>query len=186
MPQVLAAIVASLLGASVETRFGTKRVYLAGLAASLLSMALLIVSSFPTSDKTVAYGLLLGATASLGAGFGLAVPALNTFAATFHPTTVDRSILVLNALLGVGTVLAPLFVALFLGLGFWWGLPLTSALLLVALLLASLRLPLRVQATAGASSRARTRIPSRFWIYAALRSFTASARPPTATGLSST
>ena len=167
LPQVVAAIVASLLGAGLGTRFGTKRVYLAGLAASLLSMALLIVSSFLTSDKTVAYGLLLCATASLGAGFGLAVPALNTFAATFHPTAVDRSILVLNALLGLGTVLAPLFVAVFLGLGFWWGLPVTSALLLVGLLIASLRLPLRVQAAAGVSLRATTRIPSRFWIYAA-------------------
>ena len=53
--------------------------------------------------------------------------------------------LVLNALLGLGTVLAPVFVALFLGLGFWWGLPVISTLLLVALLVASVRLPLRVQ-----------------------------------------
>ena len=145
LPQVVAAIVASLLGASLGSRFGTKRVYLAGLVASLLSMALLIVSSFLTADKTAAYGLLLCATASLGAGFGLAVPALNTFAAAFHPTAVDRSVLVLNALLGLGTVLAPVFVALFLGLGFWWGLPVISTLLLVALLVASVRLPLRVQ-----------------------------------------
>jgi hypothetical protein len=51
--------------------------------------------------------LLLVATAFLGAGFGLGVPALNTFAAAFHPAAADRSILVLNALLGLGTVLAP-------------------------------------------------------------------------------
>ena len=166
LPQVIAAIVASLLGADLGRRFGTKRVYLAGLAAGLLSMALLIVSSFLTSEKAVAYGLLLSATASLGAGFGLAVPALNTFAAAFHPTAVDRSILVLNALLGLGTVLAPVFVALFLGLGFWWGLPVTSAVLLVALLVASLRLPLRVQAAGAGSARVTTGIPPRFWIYA--------------------
>jgi MFS family permease len=166
LPQVVAAIVASLLGAGLGSRFGTKRVYLAGLTAGLLSMVLLIVSSFLTSDKAVAYGLLLCATASLGAGFGLAVPALNTFAAAFHPTAVDRSILILNALLGLGTVLAPVFVALFLGLGFWWGLPMTSALLLVGLLIASLRLPLRVRATGTVSGRVRSGIPSRFWIYA--------------------
>ena len=97
---------------ALGSRFGTKRVYLAGLAAGVLAMVLLIVSSFLTSDKAVAYGLLLAAMASLGAGFGLAVPALNTFAAAFHPTAVDRSILVLNALLGLGTVLAPVCVAL--------------------------------------------------------------------------
>jgi len=34
---------------------------------------------------------------------------------------------VLNALLGAGTALAPIFVAIFVGLGFWWGLPVLSA-----------------------------------------------------------
>jgi hypothetical protein len=87
-------------------------------------------------------------------------------AAAFHPAAVDRAILTLNALLGLGTVLAPLFVALFVGLGFWWGLPITSALLLVALLAASLRLPLRVEAPERDESRAGGGIPARFWVYA--------------------
>ncbi|MGO9973069.1 MAG: MFS transporter [Solirubrobacteraceae bacterium] len=168
LPQVIAAIAASVLGARLGSRFTIKRVYLAGLAAGLLSMALLIVSSFLTSERSLDYVLLLVATGSLGAGFGLAVPALNTFAAAFHPGAVDRSILVLNALLGVGTVLAPVLVAVFVGLGFWWGLPVTSAVLLTALLLASLRLPLRVQTTTATSPRAAAGIPSRFWIYAGM------------------
>jgi MFS family permease len=166
LPQVVAAIAAALLGAGLGTRFGAKRVYLVGLAAGLLSMALLIVSSFLTEDTTLAYGLLLLATASLGAGFGLTVPTLNTFAAAFHPAAVDRSILVLNALLGLGTVLAPVFVALFVGLGFWWGLPLTSAILLGALVAVSLGLPLRVETAGAAAARAAKGIPSRFWVYA--------------------
>ena len=152
LPQVVAAITTALLGASLSSRFGAKRVYLVGLAASLVAMALLIVSSFIAEDA-LAYWLLLLATASLGAGFGLAVPTLNTFAAAFHPAAVDRSILVLNALLGLGTVLAPVFVAVFVGLGFWWGLPVTSAILLAALVAVSLRLPLRVE-TAGAADGA--------------------------------
>ena len=94
------------------------------------------------------------------------MPALNTLAAAFHAAAVDRSILVLNALLGVGTVLAPVFIAVFQGLGFWWGLPLTSAILLVAVLITSVRLPLRVQSAGVGSARATTRIPPRFWIYA--------------------
>ncbi len=165
LPQVVAAIATALLGAGLSSRFGAKRVYLVGLAASLLSMALLIVSSFLAEDPG-AYWLLLFATASLGAGFGLTVPTLNTFAAAFHPAAVDRSILVLNALLGLGTVLAPVFVAVFIGLGIWWGLPLTSAMLLVALVAVSLRLPLRVQTAAAATARAARGIPSRFWVYA--------------------
>jgi MFS family permease len=165
LPQVVTAIAAALLGASLAGRFGTKRVYLAGLAASLLSMTVLLVSTLFSDDKAVAYPLLLVATASLGIGFGLTVPALNTFAAAFHSEDVNRAILVLNALLGLGTVLAPVFVAIFVGLGFWWGLPLTSTCLLIALLVVSLGLPLRAEqprtARAGGLS-----IPPRFWIYA--------------------
>ena len=166
LPQVITAIAAALLGAGLSGRFGTKRVYVVGLAASLVSMVVLIVSQFLTEDKMLAYGLLLVATAFLGVGFGLSVPALNTFAAAFHPGAVDRSILTLNALLGLGTVLAPVFVAIFVGLGFWWGLPLTSAILLVALIAVSLRLPLQVQARPAATGQARLAIPARFWVYA--------------------
>ena len=66
-------------------------------------------------------------TAFLGAGFGLTVPVLNTYTSVFHPAGVDKAVLVLNALLGLGTVLAPVLVAVFVGLGFWWGLPIVSA-----------------------------------------------------------
>ena len=165
LPQVITAISGALLGAGLASRYGTKRLYLAGLAAGLVSMVLLLGSAFLTDDQNAAYVLLLIATASLGAGFGLTVPALNTLAAAFNPAGVGRAILVLNALLGLGTVLAPLFVALFDGLGFWWGMPLTSAILLLVLLLVSLRLPLRTGAGRVASA-AKTGIPSRFWVYA--------------------
>jgi MFS family permease len=166
VPQVITAIAAALLGAGLAGRFGTKRVYLAGLVAALVSMVVLIVSQFLTDDQTAAYALLLFATACLGVGFGLSVPALNTFAAAFHPEAVDRAILVLNALLGLGTVLAPVFAAIFVGLGFWWGLPVTSAGLLVALIFVSIRLPLRVEARRPVSVQARIAIPPRLWVYA--------------------
>ena len=166
LPQVLTAIAAALLGAGLSGRFGTRRVYLVGLAAGLVSMCILLLSTLFVSEQETAYVLLLLATACLGAGFGLTVPALNTFAAAFHPAAVDKAILTLNALLGLGTVLAPLFVALFVGLGFWWGLPVTSALMLVAILAVSLRLPLRVEAPRRDESRAGGGIPSRLWVYA--------------------
>ena len=101
LPQVLLAIVASLLGARLAARIGMKRIYLAGLVANLAAMLLLSASQFFIDDQTVAYGILLAATTCLGAGFGLAVPAINTFTADFHPSRVDRSVLVLNALLGL-------------------------------------------------------------------------------------
>ena len=51
LPQVAAAIIASLLGGWLARRFGTKRMYLAGLACGLVSMLLLIVSTFFESNK---------------------------------------------------------------------------------------------------------------------------------------
>ncbi len=137
LPQVVTAITASLLGAGLARRFGLKRVLLAGLLADLASMGLLVTSQFFTSTQALAYGLLLAATACLGLGFGLVVPALNTFTAAFHPDGVDKSILTLNALLGLGTALAPVFVAVFVGVGAWWGLPVMSAVLLAALFVVS-------------------------------------------------
>ena len=83
LPQVITAISAALLGPSLGGRFGVKRVYLAGLVAGL--------SDGPADrQRFVDIGsrlrfLLLLATAFLGVGFGLTVPALNTFAAAFHP-----------------------------------------------------------------------------------------------------
>ncbi len=168
LPQVVTAIATSVLGARLARRYGSKRVYLAGLAASLVAMALLVTSTAFTDDHALAYGLLLVATAFLGTGFGLTVPTLNIFAAAFHPAAVDRSVLVLNALLGLGTVLAPVFVAIFVGLGFWWGLPVLSSVLLVGLLFISVRLPLRtgLRAVASDTAGAPGGIPARFWLYA--------------------
>jgi MFS family permease len=72
-------------------------------------------------EQAAAFALLLAATAFLGLGFGLTVPAVNTFTAEFQPAAVDRSVLVLSALLGLRTALAPGFVAIFVGLGAWVG-----------------------------------------------------------------
>jgi MFS family permease len=146
-PQVVTAVLASLIGAGLlfpglAGRVREKSVYLTGLAASLAAMLLLIVSWLVVRQHGVAYGLLLAATASLGCGFGLTVPSLNTFAAAFHPRTADRAVLVLNALLGLGTALAPVFVAVFVSIGFWVGLPIAAACLLAGLVIGSLRLPL--------------------------------------------
>ncbi|MEI8080526.1 MAG: MFS transporter [Actinomycetes bacterium] len=150
LPQVVTAIGASLLAGRLSRRHGTKAVYVCGLSAGLLAMLLLLVSA-PLAGKPPAFPLLLVATALVGVGFGLTVPSLNTLTTAFHPGKIDRAVLVLNALLGLGTALAPVFVALFVGLGFWWGLPLLSSVLLVVLLLLSAPLPLRTDALFAAS-----------------------------------
>ena len=167
VPQAMTAVGASILGASLARRVGTRRIYLIGLIANIVAMVLLVVSATVQHTEAVAYPLLLAATASLGVGFGFTVPALNTFTAAFNPTKVDSSVLVLNALLGVGTALAPLLVAVFVGLDFWWGLPILAGAVLAALLAVSMRLPFAVDRPAAEPSAARAPIPPRFWVYAA-------------------
>jgi fucose permease len=166
LPQVITAITTSLLGATLARRLTAKRVLLLGLTANITAMVVLVVTSGLESDP-ISYPLLLIATGFLGAGFGLTVPVLNTYAAAFHPDGADRAVLVLNALLGLGTALAPVFVAVFVGLGFWWGLPILSTVLLVLLLLACVRLPLRAEATPSTARPAGIHtIPPRFWLFA--------------------
>jgi hypothetical protein len=184
LPQAVTAVASSLLEGGLVGRFGAKRVYLTGLAANFAAMVLLIASRFVMTDQQAAYPLLLAATAFLGVGFGLTVPSINTFTAAFHPGAVDRSVLVLNSLLGLGTALAPGFVAVFVGLGFWVGLPIMAAAAVAVLFALSLRLPLRAgpataaqagqdtqsaaQPGAGPAARPgrRARIAPQFWLFA--------------------
>ena len=73
----------------------------------------------------------------------------------------------------MGTALAPIFATIFVGLGFWWGLPILMGGLALALILFSLRLPLKdgaPETASGSPASARAlpvRMPARFWLYAA-------------------
>ena len=132
-------------------------------------MALLVVSQFVMTKEPLAYGMLLLATASLGIGFGLTVPSLNTFAAAFFPEAIGRAVLILNALLGLGTALAPVFVAIFVGLGIWWGLPFARGRPACWVSWCSAcRLPLQVGDGAASAGRRRPSraMPARFWVFA--------------------
>jgi fucose permease len=168
VPQAVMAIISSLLGAGLRKRLGTKRIYILGLFANLLAMTLLVVSRFVMKEHSLAYAILLVATAHMGIGFGFTVPALNTFAAAFFPQKVDRAVLTLNALLGLGTALAPVFVALFVGLGIWWGLPVLVGLLVFGLLLVSAGQTLKdgAKSHAAHAHKAKIKFPARFWIFA--------------------
>src|SRR5262245_928489 len=164
LPQAACAIGASLLGAGLARAWGTRRIFLIGLLATLLSMVVFLLSQRVMTTQPLVYGLLLVATACLGVGFGLTVPSLNTLVAAFFPATIDRAVLMLNALLGLGTVLAPVLVAVFLGLGDWSGLPLSVAVVTLVLLLFSVRLPLQARTMQGAAPRVN--LPARFWAFA--------------------
>ncbi len=141
LPAALTAIAGALIGALLGRRTATKTIYLAGLTFSLASMMLLGASVFVDTDKAVCYPLLLAATAFLGVGFGLTVPALIRYASILHPLAVDRAELNLTALVGLGMVLGAVLGGLLAGGGLWWIMQALSAALVVALLSASVRLP---------------------------------------------
>jgi MFS family permease len=170
VPQAVMAIISSLLGAGLRRRLGTKRIYMLGLVANLLAMTLLVASRFVMKEHSLAYAILLTATACMGIGFGFTVPAVNTFAAAFFPKKVDRAVLVLNALLGLGTALAPVFVMIFVGLGIWWGLPVFVGALILGLLSFSATQTLNEGPVTPAvhGQRAKSQIPARAWVFAAL------------------
>ena len=168
VPQAIMAIASSLMGAGLTRNLGIKRIYLLGLVANLLAMVFLVLSQLVMHNHPLAYGVLLIATTCMGIGFGLTVPAINTLAAALFPHKVDKAVLVLNALLGLGTALAPVFVAIFVGLGIWWGLPVLVGALAVALLSFSQRLTFREmeRSSAAEAQKGGTKFPGRFWVFA--------------------
>ncbi len=168
IPQTILSIVSSLLSTQLNKKYGSKLVFMLGLLANFCAMSLLVISAFTMHHAALSYTLLLMATGCLGIGFGFTVPTINMVAALLYPQQVDSIILILNALLGIGTALAPAFIALFIGFGFWWGLPVMMLFLLSALFFFSLPLTLpggKIKLSSHSSHRVS--IPSRFWIFAA-------------------
>jgi MFS transporter, FHS family, glucose/mannose:H+ symporter len=111
------------------------------------------------------------ATGALGLGFGATVMALNTYAEGFFPQRADGAVLALNALLGLGTALAPVLVAIVVGLGGWWLLPVVVACIMMLIFAIAFTQPLSASpGTAVAGTPARIglgNLPDRFWFYAA-------------------
>jgi len=169
VPLFVLAIAGSSLGPRIGQRSGLKRVFVAGLCLNLVSMAVLALSQRFVTSHNVAYGLLLVATAALGAGFGTTLMALNTYVEKFFPKTSTVAIPALHAFLGTGSALAPVLVAIFVVTA-WWLLPLAVACGFLILGLASLSQPLSA-APAGGTRRAagalRRRRPGCLWLYAA-------------------
>ena len=167
VPQVILAMLASSIGPRLARRRTLRLVLQAGLIGDLLAMLLLAGSRLLVEMPGAAYGMLLVATGSLGFGFGATVMAINTYAQSFVPGHEDRSVLVLNALLGAGTALAPLFVAIFLGAGVWWLMPLMVAAALAVLLLLSTKVPIQASVGHVADDATAERLPGSFWLFAA-------------------
>jgi MFS transporter, FHS family, glucose/mannose:H+ symporter len=171
VPQVVLAVLASALAPKLARQRSLRRVLLVGFAGNIVSMALLALSRLLLGAPDMAFGVLLVATGALGFGFGATVMALNTYAETFFPKRADGAVLALNALLGLGTALAPVLVAIVVGIGAWWLLPVAVACILMVIFGVALTKPLSGAAgLAGAlasATRGSAALPRRFWLYAA-------------------
>jgi fucose permease len=165
IPQVALAVFASAVGPWLARRLGMRGVLLLGLGADLLSMALLAASAF-LIGAPAAFALLCFATGALGFGFGATVMTLNTWVERLAADRADAAVLTLNALLGVGTALAPALVALASALGVWWALPLIVAIFAAGLFL-SFAASKSTLGPASAAVGAAAGLPKRFWLYAA-------------------
>jgi fucose permease len=168
VPQVALAIAAAALAPKLARRWSLRRVLLAGLVGDILSMSLLALSRLLVGAPAAAFGLLLVATAALGFGFGATVMALNTYAESFFPERTDGAVLALNALLGLGTALAPVFVALVVAVGAWWALPVAVACVMAFLFAVASTQPLQASASSDDASAPSgwSALPHRFWFYA--------------------
>jgi MFS transporter, FHS family, glucose/mannose:H+ symporter len=164
LPQVIMAIAASLAMPTFARRFGLKRVLLAGITADTVAMGLLVASE-PLRTDAIAYPMLLVATAALGLGFGLTLSSISTYAGAFMPDRRDVALTALNVLLGLGTTLSPLLIAVFLDVGEWWYLPLIAAAGLVLLGVVTLFQPMVVPEAQAKQSSGR--LPVLFWLFAA-------------------
>jgi MFS transporter, FHS family, glucose/mannose:H+ symporter len=190
-PQVVLAIAGAALTPVLARRWSLRAVLGAGLVANIAAMLLLVASIAP-APSPLAYVLLLAATGCLGVGFGTSVSSLNQFAAALKAGAENRDVLVLNVMLGLGTALAPVLIAVLLP--DWWILPLVVAAALAVLLVAVVRVrldpgtppagttppssaadagsgPDGAAVRAGRRSPARAgapaspRLPARFWWY---------------------
>ncbi len=164
LPQVIMAIAGSLALPALTRRFRLKQVLLAGLIADTVAMSLMVASD-PLRTDAIAYPMLLVATASLGLGFGLTLSSISAYAGAFMPDRRDVALTALNVLLGLGTALSPLLIAVFLDVGAWWYLPLIAAAGLVVLIVMTLLQPMEVPEAKAAGVSGR--IPMVFWLFAA-------------------
>jgi fucose permease len=172
LPLFIGAVLGSFLAPALARQRGLRAVLLTGFACNGASMGSLALSATVTNVPDVAYGTLLAATGLLGVGFGGTLTAINAYAAGFFPERREAAVTALHTLLGTGTALAPLIVALLSAGGQWWLLPVGIAAAMLILALLALYQPLKLASETsgspmhGAAAVARA-LPLRFWIWMA-------------------
>jgi fucose permease len=172
LPLFVGSVLASLLAPALARQRSLRAVLITGFAANGLAMATFALSWAMTGVPGMAYAMVLAATGLLGIGFGATLTAINAFAAGFFPHRSETAVTALHTLLGTGTALAPLIVAMLTKGGQWWLLPVAIAVAALGLALLALTQTLRIPAeddqssALGAAAVARA-LPMRSWVWLA-------------------
>jgi len=168
IPQIIAAILGALLGPKVSKTWGLKKVYQAGLLFNILAMGIICTSEWFKGQPGVHVYLMLGTT-FVGAGFGITLPMINVFAERLFPKNSASALTGLHTLLGTGTALAPLLVAVFVTQIGWWLLPAIALVALIIIFGGSFMLPLKgekqIEEIPKDISPATSRLPSGVWLF---------------------
>jgi fucose permease len=168
LPQVALALVGALLGAAAARRVGLKRLLWIALLGITVSQLLLGVSAWVAPAWR--YALVLGGTAFMGFGFGLAGAPLNGYPPLFFPRQRDSAVVALHTLLGLGLAMGPLLIGVFTMADLWAMFPFMLAGICLAAALTAMLLPLpsgaEDEVDAG-PARDRPLTSVSFWSFAA-------------------
>lgn len=166
-PQIIMAILSSLLASKLADKTSMKKVLLLGLMLSTVSMLLLGGSNWLINSQTLAYIVILISTAFLGSGFGFAITALNPFAYQLFEGKESSAVTGLHFFLGIGTATSPLLISYFTGISIWWGAPFLAAAILLLLFIFTFLVPLEMNETMQQKEERMKsfKVPARLWMY---------------------
>lgn len=161
LPQTGFIIVSALMTPFLVRRFGPKRILSSGMMLMIIAMLLLFLFKFLLGRAIEIFPLLLITVALIATGFGLTITTLNPLAASLFPQNEASAILILQFLLGVGTMTSPLLTGFFGNETHWFFIPSIIFLLLFIVLI--LFLPLKFQETKLFQLPSKIRIGKKLW-----------------------
>lgn len=166
LPQVVMAVLGSILGGSLARTLGLRGLLALALTASGLSQFCLAASAIVPGG--LSFAAVLFSTSLLGLGFGLAGAPLNGYPGRLFPSRQDSALVGLHSFLGLGLALGPLLAAFFIRADAWIGFPMVLGLLSFLSVVVTLNVPLPAEGQV-ARNAARQKAPTNdllFWAYA--------------------
>jgi fucose permease len=137
LPQLLSAIVGGVAGGALMNTLGTKRLLI--LALLCLFVAQFALATSATLPPEHALSALMITTGCIGLGIGLGSGPLNASPVALFPTVSNTALTALHTIVGVGMMLAPVYLSTFAQQEHWLlGVLLLSAATLIVLLTALL------------------------------------------------